>query len=226
MRGWMLSCVTAALIGGCQVHPGEMAPRPPVLLPETPPPPMGSLWRPARSANYPVMDVRAHFPGDLLTVLVLENSSGKKNAQTDVKHASTISAKVTDFFGITSAMVPFLPADFTGSNVVDATTSSASKGDGTTSRTGELTANITVTVVDVETNGNLRVRGDKIVTVNHEDQHLVLTGTVRPEDIFSDNTVPSTRVADARISYYGYGVVGDKENVPFVQRAFDWVWPF
>lgn len=217
---------TATLAAACQVPPGEMAPRPPIILPQVPPPPAGSLWRPDRAANYPVMDVRAHFPGDLLTVLVAENSSGKKNASTDTKRQSSIKASVSNFFGITSSMVPFLPADFDGTNAVDATTSTASKGDGTTSRTGQLTANITVTVVEVEANGNLRVRGDKIVTVNHEDQHIVLTGTVRPDDILADNTILSTRVADARISYYGYGVVGDKENVPFVQRAFDWIWPF
>jgi len=218
--------IAVALGAGCYVKPGEMAPRPPVVLPNIPPPGMGSIWRSDRSANYPVTDVRAHFPGDLLTVLVAENSSGKKIASTDTKRASSLTASVKDFFGITSSMVPFLPADFTATPVVDASTALASKGDATTSRTGQLTASITVTVVEVEGNGNLRVRGDKIVTVNHEDQYLVLTGTVRPDDILSDNTVSSTRVADARISYYGYGVVGDKENVPLIHRAFDWIWPF
>ena len=218
--------VAAVLAAGCYMKPGEMAPRPPVVLPPQAQAPTGSLWQPNRSANYSVMDLRAHFPGDLLTVLVLENASGKKNVATDTKRDSSIKAFVSSFFGITSSMAPFLPAGFDGDSIVDAGTSTASKGEGTTSRTGQLTANITVTVVEVEPNGNLRVRGDKIVNVNREDQHLVLTGTVRPEDIFADNTVPSTRVADARISYYGYGVVGDKENVPLLHRAFDWVWPF
>src|SRR5439155_1307606 len=75
-------------------------------------------------------------------------------------------------------------------------------------------------------NGNLYVRGDKIVSVNRENQHIVLSGTVRPEDIASDNSVLSSRLADARIDYYGSGVVGDKQNVPLTHRLFDWVWPF
>ncbi|MFN8542733.1 MAG: flagellar basal body L-ring protein FlgH [Candidatus Binatia bacterium] len=214
------------LAAGCYVQPGEMVPRPPVELPQAPPPPLGSLWHPERAANYTGLDVRAHFPGDLLTVVVQETSKGKKNAKTDTKRESSITAAITNFFGITSSMVGFLPADLDGAAIVDANTKDEAKGEGTTSREGTLTASITVTVVDVEANGNLRVRGDKVVTVNQEDQHIVVTGTVRPEDIQADNSVTSTRLADARISYYGYGVVGDKERVPLMHRAFDWVWPF
>jgi flagellar L-ring protein FlgH len=62
--------------------------------------------------------------------------------------------------------------------------------------------------------------------VNNEEQYIVLSGTVRPEDIGSDNTVASARLADARIDYYGRGVVSDTQNVPLVHRLFDWIWPF
>ena len=197
-----------------------------VALPPPPPPPNGSLWHPELAANYPFLDVRAHFPGDLLTVVVSEQSLGKKDATTETTGESSISASVEDFFGIPAAAVKFLPNGFNPQSVVKAETKRSSKGDGTTTREGALTANITVRVVALDPNGNLYVRGDKIVSVNRENQHIVLSGTVRPEDIASDNSVLSSRLADARIDYYGSGVVGDKQNVPLTHRLFDWVWPF
>ena len=197
-----------------------------VALPPPPPPPNGSLWHPELAANYPFLDVRAHFPGDLLTVVVAEQSQGKKDATTETTGESSISASVEDFFGIPAAAVKFLPNGFNPQSVVKAETKRSSKGDGTTTREGALTANITVRVVALDPNGNLYVRGDKIVSVNRENQHIVLSGTVRPEDIASDNSVLSSRLADARIDYYGSGVVGDKQNVPLSHRLFDWIWPF
>ena len=197
-----------------------------VALQPPPPPPNGSLWHPELAANYPLLDVRAHFPGDLLTVVVAEQSQGKKDATTETTGESSISASVEDFFGIPAAAVKFLPNGFNPQSVVKAETKRSSKGDGTTTREGALTANITVRVVALDPNGNLYVRGDKIVSVNRENQHIVLSGTVRPEDIASDNSVLSSRLADARIDYYGSGVVGDKQNVPLTHRLFDWVWPF
>ena len=197
-----------------------------VAIQPPPPPPNGSLWHPELAANYPFLDVRAHFPGDLLTVVVAEQSQGKKDATTETTGESSISASVEDFFGIPAAAVKFLPNGFNPQSVVKAETKRSSKGDGTTSREGVLTANITVRVVALDPNGNLYVRGDKIVSVNRENQHIVLSGTVRPEDIASDNSVLSSRLADARIDYYGSGVVGDKQNVPLTHRLFDWVWPF
>ena len=83
-----------------------------------------------------------------------------------------------------------------------------------------------MTVVGVAPNGNLKVQGDKIVTLNRENQVIILTGMVRQEDISADNSVLSTRLADARVSYKGYGSVSDKQGVPLVHRLFDWVWPF
>ena len=197
-----------------------------VAIQPPPPPPNGSLWHPELAANYPFLDVRAHFPGDLLTVVVSEQSQGKKDATTETTGESSISASVEDFFGIPAAAVKFLPNGFNPQSVVKAETKRSSKGDGTTTREGALTANITVRVVALDPNGNLYVRGDKIVSVNRENQHIVLSGTVRPEDIASDNSVLSSRLADARIDYYGSGVVGDKQNVPLTHRLFDWVWPF
>jgi flagellar L-ring protein precursor FlgH len=216
----------AATLAGCAFMPPP--PLPPVVVdvPPAPPPPAGSLWHPELASNYGMLDVRAHFPGDLLTVVIAETAKGKQNAKTDANATSSISASVDDFFGIPAAAASFLPKGFNPQSIVTAQTARSSSGDGTTTRDDSVTGNITVTVVGVAPNGNLKVQGDKIVTLNRENQVIVLTGTVRPEDIASDNSVLSTRLADARVSYKGYGTVSDKQGVPLVHRLFDWVWPF
>jgi flagellar L-ring protein FlgH len=222
----LVSAVAIAL-AGC-MRPLALPPPPPPMVALPPPPPSspGSLWRAERADNYPFVDVRAHFPGDLLTVVVSETAKGNSNGTTDASGASSIAASVQEFFGIPAAMVKFLPGDFNPEQIVQAETKRSSKGDAETTRQGSLAASITVRVVDVEPNGNLRVQGDKEVSVNGEHEHIVLLGIVRPEDIAPDNSVSSTRLADARIQYYGRGTVGDKQNVPLVHRAFDWIWPF
>jgi flagellar L-ring protein precursor FlgH len=221
--------VAAAFLGagGCLFpRPGLPPPPPEMALPAPPPPPAGSLWHPELADNYPVHDVRAHFPGDLLTVVIAETSSGRKDATTDTKAESSISANVEDFFGIPVSSVKLLPSGFNPESIVKATTARESTGEGSTRRTGALTASITVRVMSVDFAGNLRVQGDKIVSVNREDQYIVLSGTVRAEDIGPDNSVLSSRLADARIDYYGRGTVGDKQGVPLVHRLYDWIWPF
>jgi flagellar L-ring protein precursor FlgH len=214
------------LAGGCtRRRPG---PSPPIDTAEIghPPPALGSLWRPELAANYPFVDVRARFPGDVLTVVVSEESEGRKDASTDGKAESSISASVEDFFGIPASSVRVLPAGFNPESIVKAASARESTAEAETSRAGSLEARITVTVEEVEPNGNLRVAGEKVITVNREAQHIVLSGLVRPEDIGADNTVLSSRLADARIEYWGRGVVGDKTGVPIAHRLYDWIWPF
>jgi flagellar L-ring protein precursor FlgH len=220
-----LAALLAAALAGCQPPlPPPLPPPPPP--PPAPPPPNGSLWRPERADNYLALDVRAHFPGDLLTVIVSERSTGSKDANTEAGARSSISASVEDFFGIPSSKVRFLPKGFNPTSIVKAETARDSVGEAETSRSGTLSASITVRVDAVDAAGNLHVRGDKVVSVNREQEHIVLFGTVRPEDIAPDNSVLSSRIADARIDYYGRGVVGDKQNVPLTHRLFDWIWPF
>ncbi len=224
MRLVLLTFVT--LLAGCYANRPYLEPLPPRLGPKAQQPANGSLWHPELAANYAFLDVRAHFPGDLLTVVINENSKGKKAATTDGSAESSIAASVQNFFGVPASAVTLLPGGFDPEMIVTAETNRSNKQDAATTREGNLTANITVRVVEVDATGNMRVQGDKIVTINSEDQHIVLTGIVRPEDIAADNSVLSGRLADARISYYGYGTVGDKQGEPLGQRLFDWIWPF
>ena len=75
-------------------------------------------------------------------------------------------------------------------------------------------------------NGNLVLEARKELTINSETQILVLTGMVRPDDVTSDNTVFSNKIADARVYYVGDGVLQEKQSPGWFVRVLDHVWPF
>ena len=106
------------------------------------------------------------------------------------------------------------------------TSTNAMKGNGDTSRNTTLEARISARVLRVFDNGNLLIEGRRQVTVNAEDQYIIISGIIRLEDIGADNTVASQYIADARILYTGNGVINDKMRPGWLTRAVDWVWPF
>lgn len=89
-----------------------------------------------------------------------------------------------------------------------------------------MAGTLTCKVVEVRPNGNLVILGWKEVRSNKETQYLSLSGMVRPQDIKSNNTIPSDLIAEARIEYTGSGVVADKQAPGYGVRALDHVWPF
>jgi len=229
-RGAVLVLAAAACLqSGCL----EMYLKKPPLN-TTPPPPMppsprakatGSLWRDDVAANYLFADTKARFAGDLLTIVITEDASGSKAADTSTTTETDISASLEQFFGLPQQLVKHQP-NIDPSQLVKASSERKWDGEGTTNRSGKLTARMSAVVKAVSPTGNLWVQGDKIVSVNQEDQHIVVQGWVRPEDIDSQNQVLSTRLADARIDYYGVGVVGAKQRQPWGFWIFDFVWPF
>ena len=91
--------------------------------------------------------------------------------------------------------------------------SSEFTGNGSSNQSNSLTGAIAVQVARVLPNGNLIVQGEKWLALNKGEEFIQLRGIVRPEDISSTNTIPSTLVADARISYGGTGMI-DRANSP------------
>lgn len=185
----------------------------------------GSLWRDHASGNQPFSDVNARYPGDLLTILVTEDDSGEKSAVTDTERNSDVFAAVQQFFGFPQELNDSNPT-IDPEQLIKAQSNWSYDGTGLTSRKGRLTARITVEVKAISPSGNLWVQGDKIVSVNNEDQHVVLSGWVRPADISARNEIESTRLADARIEYYGRGPVGRLQRPGWGLAVLDYVWPF
>ncbi len=89
-----------------------------------------------------------------------------------------------------------------------------------------MTGTLAAIIKEVLPNGIFRIEGRRTVTVNNEDQMMVLTGLIRRVDIGFDNTISSQKIANATIAYTGQGVISDEQNVGWLMRIFAWIWPF
>lgn len=218
-------------LGGCIQMYLKKPPLEEVAKAPPPPPPSpraqatGSLWRDDVSANYLFADTKARFPGDLLTIVISEASSGQKQADTSTETETEVSGSLDQFFGLPQQLAAKNPT-IDPSALIQASAARTWDASGTTSRKGTLIASMTATVREVSPTGNLWVEGDKIVSVNKEDQHIVVKGWVRPEDIDAQNQVASNRLAGGRIDYYGVGVVGIKQRPGWGYFLLDVLWPF
>ncbi|MGM0502653.1 MAG: flagellar basal body L-ring protein FlgH [Bacillota bacterium] len=148
--------------------------------------------------------------GDIVTVNITENSSANQEASTDLSQNNQ---------GNVEAGTGVL--DFLKSLGYEQSDSNSSSGN--TSRSGSLSATMTVRVVKVLENGDLKISGTKEVNINGENQQIKLTGLVRPEDISSENTVDSNYLANVNIHYSGEGIVGDKQDPGILSRIFNWL---
>jgi flagellar L-ring protein precursor FlgH len=180
----------------------------------------GSLWQQGNRSMF--SDRKARDVGDIVTVLISEQASASKQASTSSERSSNISAGIPNFFGLENNVSSTVDL----SNLISAEFSNDFDGSGTTSRKEDLTASLTTQVVGRYPNGQLKIRGGKEVMVNNEVQIIYLTGIIRPVDITAANTVSSTKILNARISYTGKGAISDKQKPGWGTRIIDNVWPF
>jgi flagellar L-ring protein precursor FlgH len=166
----------------------------------------GSLWR---DRNDFYRNRKASAVGDIVTILIEEQALAGSQALTKTEAASDQSLSGDDGSGF----LDFI--DLFGAGVK---TSDTFEGKGETSRSGSLRARMSASIVEVLSNGDFRVQGAREVIINQEKQRLTLTGTVRPEDIKANNTVLSTFLADARITYDGKGPVHDSQRRGLISR--------
>ena len=185
----------------------------------------GSLWCGERSANMLVVDTKARYKGDVITVLINDSSSGQNSADTKTSKDTSSKAGIASLLGLEQSVLS-RNANMGTQIGLEGSSSSSLKGSGNTSRDGELVARITARVSRVLENGNLFIEGARQLTVNAEEQYIVISGIVRPEDITSDNLVSSQYIADARIVYTGQGIINDKMRPGWGTRILDAIWPF
>lgn len=183
----------------------------------------GLLW--GDNTQIVTEDNRSRRLGDIVLVRIDEAADASEEATTETSSESSMEAGIENFFGLVEAFAAKHPR-VNKNQLIKALARSSYKGDGETTRTGNLTATITCQVKKVLPNGDLFIEGGKTIQVNREETHLYLSGVVRPYDIQMDNTVTSTRVLDARIDFSGRGVVSDKQGPGLLHRANDAVWPF
>jgi flagellar L-ring protein precursor FlgH len=154
-------------------------------------------------------DLRPLEAGDLVTILVQENSIGIGDAGTNTDKSATIGG--TDGAGF----LDFIKQWGVGADA-------KFEGKGSTTRNGRLMARLSGQVMQVQTNGNLVIEASKILKVNQDEQVITVTGVIRPEDVGANNTIYSSSIADARIEYSGKGAVTTGQRPGIVARILNW----
>lgn len=158
-------------------------------------------------------DRSARRVGDILTVTLAENTSATKSSNLNASKKAEVDATVPSLWGLGASLL--------GQDLkVSGSASDSFKGSGGATQSNSLHGDFTVTVVEVLPNGNLKIRGEKRVTLNRGSEYVRLSGMVRPVDIDTRNTVLSTKVADATIQYTGDGAMADASKAGWISRFF------
>jgi len=201
----------------------------------------GAIWRgETASGSFLFYDRKARGLGDLVTVVLLESLAASGSANTDLDKKSELSADLTSDIGFTDLLQKGAKALFglfgvdggghappgTTVNVVESNQESAFSGDGETARESRMRGVVTCRVVEVLPGGLFHLYGRRRILVNHELQLVTVDGLVRRDDIQIDNTVPSTQLADVKLTFDGIGVIDDKQRPSLLARIFDWAYPF
>ena len=212
---------------GCATRSDLTPNEQPILTPIPPKttPARGSIWSGESTANLLFADKKARYVNDIVTIIINESSQGGNKATTNTSRSSDSSAGIDAFLGIDQSILS-RNANMGSKIEIGGSSTSNLKGTGNTTRGGQLEATITARVVRALDSGNLVIEGRRQLTVNEEDQYIIITGIIRPEDITSDNCIYSQYIADARIVYTGKGIVNDKMRPGWVTRIVDWIWPF
>jgi flagellar L-ring protein precursor FlgH len=181
-----------------------------------------SLWRNGSRSFF--KDQRAHQIGDLLTVTVNITDQANFANETQRSRTATEDSGITDFLG--SKLLTGKAASVLPGRLLTADGSSSSDGKGSVQRQESLTTNIAAVVTQLLPNGNMVVEGKQEIRVNFEMRELIVAGIVRPEDIQSDNTIDSSKIAQARIAYGGHGQISDVQQPRYGQQVMDVLLPF
>jgi flagellar L-ring protein precursor FlgH len=223
---FFLVCCSTLLISGCvtQQVAGPSAEYAPVI----PQPriassiPTGSIYS-ASNADSWFGEKKTYQVGDIVTVLLSESVNGSASASSDVsKDASTkvfTPAQLARFGGI-GALIDQEAAD----GQFD--TSVSSSGSGESGQSASLSGTMTAQILEVYSNGNLMIRGEKIVNFSTGSEVIQVKGIIRPQDIQPDNTVQSKRIASAQISYKGIGQNTNASRTPWGTNILMAIWPF
>ena len=159
-------------------------------------------------------DLKPRQVGDIVTVIVMEDSRAGQTANTASSRTSTVKGAVKAKLGATA-----LPMAYDLNN----TGNTASSGGGNTQRTAYFTAKVGATVKEVLPGGNMRISGAQTIKVNRDEQKIEVSGIVRPQDISQENTVLSFYLAEADIKYTGKGVLAKRQRRGLFNFLLGWI---
>jgi flagellar L-ring protein precursor FlgH len=211
------ACVACGFMPRVKPEPVSYAPTLPDGAPEVSPSTPGAVYR----SDYGLVlfeDLKASRVGDLVTILLSERTDASKSVSTTTAKNSELDTGTPTFAGrpVTDGGTEILNNNITGERTFD--------GEGDASQSNQLNGSITVTIERRLPNGNLLVRGEKWLTLNQGEEFIQISGIIRAADISTANTIPSTRVADARITYSGKGPLASSNKPGWLTRFFSSPW--
>ncbi|HEX4674194.1 MAG TPA: flagellar basal body L-ring protein FlgH [Steroidobacteraceae bacterium] len=218
-------CATALLAGCGTLHPAKKEKKDDDdglswLQEPVPPASNGAIYQVGRDVALFENPIARHI-GDVVTIVLSEATAAQKSATTSTSKATSDTMPGVSLFGS--------PVTIHGASVLSGTVNDASKfdGAGNSAQSNSLTGFITATVAKVLPNGNLYVKGEKKIWINQGQENVMLSGVIRAIDVAPDNSVPSSRVANARITYGGKGAIADANAAGWLSRFFNSPWtPF
>jgi flagellar L-ring protein precursor FlgH len=220
----LLALSVVVAVSGCAVStpvkPGDPAYAPVMSLPQAQQQPQdGSLFL-AGNGMQLFADRKATRVGDVITIVLDERTVSQKTNNVSISKESDASFNAGPILG-TNPSYKNLSLD------TDIQQDRDFEGEADADQSNSLQGNITVTVSDILPNGNLVVRGEKWMMLTRGDEYIRISGILRPEDVTPENTVPSNRLANARISYSGTGELADSSEMGWITKFFNSpVWPF
>jgi flagellar L-ring protein precursor FlgH len=186
-------------------------------------PSAGSLF--SEAAPGFLQDTRAVRTGDIVLININEQANATGDAATQLSKSTSKSTGVTALLGLVPALKKLSP-NLDPTNLLALMSQSSFSGTGQTSRDGQLSGYVAVRVRKQMPNGDLYVEGTKVVMINNEEYHLYVSGVIRPADVAQDNSVVSSKVADAQIEFTGRGDMADTIDRGWFTKLIDWLNPF
>ncbi len=249
---FLVTAIAASSLGGCSaverlkdigetpklsaienpvMQPGYRPVSMPMPVPEKVSYSPNSLWRTGARAFFE--DQRARRVGDILTVIVEITDKAELDNATKRNRDNEENAGIPKLGGyeVSKLLEKILPrgvdlGDVDLSDFVRASSDSKSEGGGGIDREEKITMKMAAVVTQVLPNGNLVIEGRQEVRVNYEMRELIVAGVARPEDITSTNTIPISKIAEARVSYGGKGQITDVQQPRYGQQFLDILLPF
>lgn len=221
------------VLSGCSSAPERMekmdyAPSYPTNIPQAAQPKNGSLYQVGAMTLFD--DSRAHRIGDIITIDLSESMSANKKDESKYDKSNSQDYGVSTPFSVTTPnnvvgkLVDGVTAPLQGLSVGYGSEGSFS-GKSNVKQNSNLQGSIAVTVVEVISNGNLVVRGEKWITIQDGNEVVQFAGIIRPEDIQPDNTISSVKVADVRLVYKDVGMSGDTARAGVGTQWLTKYWP-
>jgi flagellar L-ring protein FlgH len=213
----LLGMALCSALSACGLMP-HTHPKPDPVVARVLPPPTprtdGAIFQSGQQIEL-FADLKARRVGDVLTIRLTETTNASKSAVTKTTKTTAVNNTGPTILGktITAGGVPIFTTTLAGADSFD--------GEGSSTQGNSLAGSLTVTVMEVQPNGNLVVQGDKTIKLNQGDEFVHVSGVVRFADIQADNTVTSDRVSDAHISYSGKGVINSANTMGWLARFFN-----